>query len=239
MKGHDLSIVILAGRSVPALHATLLSVDRAVREAGPLSVEILLQPESGAPNLHDGMASVAGCSELRLLAARAPGHMRRDAVAEATGAILAVLDAGDLWSSNMLSLGLAAIRREGSRHSVWRPEAVIDGGLDYFSFDTRTVLQSPMVELKEGATLLYECPFASAFILHRAVLEAVPMPVPDRADDAFDADAWWIADCVAAGHAQRILAGTVLYRWNPQCPVQRPVRIGASALFAMASKDPP
>lgn len=242
MNAPDLTIAIFAGRSAAAAHATLAAVDRALRplrEGGACEAEILLLPDEDTPDLRGNVAGIAGRDDLRLLDACPRAAARQAAVAAARGTVLAFIDAGDLWSGNFLRAAMAAARRESDRHAVWRPEAVIECGLDYFDFDHRATLQQPMADADMGATLLHACPYAPTFLAHRAVFAHAPFPTADAARGWLDVDAWWIAQCLGAGHAQRILDGTLVYRWAPAERLARPVRIGPSPLFAGAADHAP
>lgn len=242
MSAPDLTIALFAGRSTPALHATLSAVGRAMqtlREDGACAAEILLMPGEETADPRGSVAGIAGRDDLRLLAPGPRDAARQDAVDAARGEFLAFIDSGDLWSGNFLRAAMAAARREGTRHSVWRPEAVIDCGRDFFAYDHRVSLQQPMAGTEAGAALLHACPYAPAFLAHRSVFADAPFPAADAARGWLDVDAWWIAGCLGAGHAQRILDGTLLYRWNPAAPLPHPVRIGPSALFAASPGETP
>lgn len=239
MSSPDLSIAILGGRSGPALHATLLSVDRAVarlRAERAMPFEILLLREQDAP---DPGALVSGLDRreaLRILpAGRDLSEARRAGVAGTRGRYLAFLEAGDMWSGNFLVEAVRAARREGQRHSVWRPEAVIGCGRDYFAFDLHATFQTPMPDAEAGAILLHECPYAPSFFAHRTVFDSVPFPAVDPRRGWEDVDPWWIAECLGMGYAQRILEGTALYGWNGAQSMPRTVRIGPTSLFASAA----
>jgi len=228
----QVSIMLCAGRSPVALHASLFSLARAARALPAAEIELLVLSDPQAPELIDRVTCDAHSLTSRTIHADTDAEVRQQAVEAARGGYLGHLEAGDLWSGNMLAEAVSALRREGTRQSVWRPEAVISCGLGYYEFNLAAVLQQPMEDAASGADLLHATRLAPSFITHRAVCERIPFPPADAARGWLDVDAWWIADCLAGDVAQRILPGTALYRWNPPQPMQRPARIGPSALFA-------
>ncbi|MBR0641463.1 glycosyltransferase family A protein [Plastoroseomonas hellenica] len=236
MSDMELSIAVFGGHSVPALHATIASIRRAThqllaeRQPPP---EIVLFEQPGAPTAHEHLADANESENLRFLPAeRDIAASRAMAGAHLSGSHVAFLDAGDMWSSNFLVEALRAARREGSRASVWRPEAVVSCGRDYFAFDVRGVFQLPLLDTAAGALLLHECPYAPSFFAHRRILDAVSFPLPDARRGWHDVDAWWTANTLGAGFGQRILERTALYRWQSAADATDKARIGPSCLFA-------
>lgn len=232
MSGVDLSVVLTVGRKITALHATIFALRRAVCALTPdISIEVLLQHDADAPDLAARFAGRMDAMSLRPLASANPLDARRHAVASARGRCLAFLTAGDLCSGNLFAEAMRVIGREERSHSVWRPEAVVSCGRDYFDLALDIVLQEPMLNQTAGTGLLHSCPYAACFVAHREVFQRVPFPTADARRGLLDVDAWWFADCLGAGVVHRILADTALYRWNAEQPLPHAVRIGPSTLF--------
>ncbi|MBS7810274.1 hypothetical protein [Roseococcus pinisoli] len=232
MTGIDLSVVLAVGREAAALHATLFALRRAAGALAPgIGIEVLLLHDPDTSDLAARFAGDMDAMCLRPLALIDPLDAQRHAVASARGRYLAFLTAGDLCSGNLLTEAMCVIGREDLRHSVWRPEVIVSCGRNYFDLALDTVLQEPMLNQAAGAGLLQSCPYATCFFAHRAVYQRVPFPMADARRDWLDVDAWWIANCLGAGIAQRILAGTALYRWNAEQPLPYATRIGPSTLF--------
>jgi len=235
----DVSCIILSGPRLPPLHATIRAARRAVarlEEEGGSAEMILVAQADNASVAEMGNMAAGAALRVLILDDKDPVALWLAAAKQARGRFLSFAEAGDMWSSNWLSDSLRAARRERRRLSVWRPEMVLVSGRDYFSMhDLHAHLQPQLAKPSEGAALMMADLYAPAFLTHRDVLAAVERPRPDAARGWGDSRAWWAANALVAGHAHRIVEGTVLYRWDRPPAGPAPVRIGPTPL-ADASK---
>jgi hypothetical protein len=203
------------------------------------SAEILLVARSpDAAIAHRANSAAGGALRTVSLNDDDPVALWRAGTKQASGRFMAFVEAGDMWSSNWLVDSLRAARRERRRLSVWRPEMVLGAGRNYFTMnDLHASLQPPMADVAEGAALMLIDPYAPTFLAHRDVLDTVELPRPDPARGWGHSRAWWTANALAAGFAQRIVEGTALYRWDQPKADPEPVRFGPIPLAEVADHE--
>ncbi len=217
MTRRDVSVLVFAHRDRYALNATARSVQRAVDVATQRgwSATVSLIARDPNPQVTEWIEEHAPKTwRTRVLPDAALGPARRDAIAEAAGDFIAIVDAGDLWSRSWLADALDAADTETSSDSVWRPSMVFLTTIDFLTGRFRhTYIQPDMTSSDLAAgDLLAAAPFTSTFVSRRRILDQVPFPIEDVARGWTHVDWWWSVSSAVAGHRHRLVPDSVHYR---------------------------
>lgn len=242
----DVSVAVLADDASPVfLYATVKSATRAIcrLQNSGYSAELIVLSKNPS-----GLETEFGSLEPETRVVQVPPTMTEDRgagrrmLAEVcAGRYIAPIEAGDMWSADWLCAALEFLELKKPSLSVARPEIVVGVGLDFYSNDGLFVtFQTNMTERRDGAALFMEMPYAPTYLVHREVIATIPFPKPDFERGWRDLDAWWTANALGAGHAQCIVSGTFLYRWNKGDGRPRRTHIGPTGLdaaFGSATKS--
>lgn len=223
MKGEpiDLSVVLCVSDQGNRLHASVLSLYRAVEQArvegAGVEVVAVVHGEHRATRLwleeyfrEPLLESPEAC----------PGAARNAAFAHVSGRHVACLEGGEMWSRDFLARGLRCARDQaGGASKVWRPEASIGFPDNYFDAKDRCVRFTPEPDCFPPESLLTANPFPPTFLAARGVIDANPFPEEDPARGWGEVEWWWSANLVGAGVCQPPVPGTLHY-----FPVSRPRR---------------
>ncbi len=212
----DLTVALFACDQGALLHASVVSLERAVAHAlrQGLRVQRLLV-------MHDSDARTERWASEFIHApwavVRAPhgglGHARNAAVAAAQGAYVTFMDGPDLCSETFPADALDHARR-ATYDAVWHPEVAIRFGNHYFAVDQREIVfhPDPPADGFDYAGLLMANPYSSLVLAPRRILDAVPFPLEDVRRGWTDVDGWWTCNVVGAGFHHRTVPGTAHYQ---------------------------
>ena len=220
----DVSVCLFARSERTRLYASVTSVIRSIERA---------EQEGLAIDLLGVLCNSSGPTESRLCEIMGPrwrnlrldgsslGMARRSAALASKGHYVTYLDAGDVWSENWI---VAAIAAASSRPgpAVWRHEAVLQSGDDYYHDPENytCTFQPDECQGFDYAAMLGENPFATSFLTQQEILAAVPFPCEDTERGWDSPDWWWNCNVVSEGYHHRIVPETFLYRrYSPSDPL--------------------
>lgn len=230
----DISVVVFASREGHLLHGSILSVERAIKEARKTGLTIDALVAAYAPD-RSTSAWLAERSPYRSVKIAKPclGNARNFALEKTKGRAVAFLDGGDLWSRNFL-VEAENHNQSSKRNVVWRPATSIGFADDYFDSSRYSVRPIPDSADLPPSSILVANPYPSTFFARREILKAIPFPVEDQARGWNEVDWWWNANLLGHDVELRTVPETLHYfRTSMAEERQRargPGRLGPTAL---------
>lgn len=207
----DISVVVFASKEGHLLHGSMLSVDRAIKEArkAGLMVEALVATYAADKSTTAWLTERSPYKSIKI-AKSCLGTARNIALEKTKGRAIAFLDGGDLWSRNFLVE--AAINNQVSKHDVvWHPATSIGFADDYFDTSRYSVRPVPNSTDFPPSSILVANPYPSTFFARREILNAHPFPVEDHARGWSEVDWWWNANLLGHEVELRAVPDTLHY----------------------------